>query len=471
MINGKHNFFHNDRYSLSRSSLIIVLIAFVFYYVGELLRPHLMLASFWPVNAVLTGVFIRHRAMFTWRNILLSYITLALLDYYNGLSMAGALLMNIANILFVVVAAFYIYKQEDAGLTLPMMTRLFPGIFLASLCCATAGAPASVHYFGDIFHIAWLAWFSEQLSTGMLIIPVILASGSKFSLREFKNCLPLLALMLSASCAFMVGGGASLTFTLPALIWCAMSYSLLTTVMISSLVGLSQIILVSINLFAVDNSHILSFVDSITVTRVAVAAMAISPVICACKLLGLSERFDKVTVRANFDTLTRLYSRSGLFARLEQFKNKAISAENIMSIILIDLDYFKRINDTYGHLAGDEVLREFSERLRSYMNESNIICRAGGEEFLILTFDETTHDQCYRLAEEIRLKVCSRPFQAANRSLDVTVSIGFATSLMFPEIAETSPLREIIDRLISHADENLYQAKRDGRNKTSPVMA
>lgn len=468
---GKHLFSSFDRNNNIRAALIIILITIVFYYVGELLRPHLMLASFWPVNAVLTGIFIRYRNMFTGRHIFLAWMTMAVLDHYNGLSISGALLMNVANISFVIVAAWYIYDRHDEGLTLPMMTRLFPGVFLASLLCATAGAPASVHYFGDVFHVAWLAWFSEQLSTGMLIIPVILASGSQFSLRELKNCLPVFALLLSATCAFYVGGGASLTFTLPALIWCAMSYSLLMTVLISGLVGLSQIILVSVDLFSIDSSHLLSFVDSMTVTRVAVAAMEISPLICACKLLGLTERFEKVTVRANFDTLTKLYSRSGLFARLEQFKNKEISSKNSISIMLLDLDYFKHINDSYGHLAGDEVLREFSDRLRHYMNDRNIICRAGGEEFLIISFNEKTQAQCYRLAEEIRLQICNTPFRAADRDLDVTVSIGFATSGMYPEITRGLSVRQTIDRLISHADENLYLAKREGRNKTAPLFA
>lgn len=451
----------------SKDILLIIMITAAMYYAGEVLRPHLMLASFWPVNACLAGLFIRRIDLFNKLNVSLAYITLSLLDWNNGLSFSGAFLINLANILFVIAAVKLIYVNEERGLTLRIILRLFPGISVAAGLCATLGAGASVKYFNDIYHIAWLSWFSEELSTGMLIIPLIMTFTMGISLREFKNYAPVTSLILSVTLAFFVGGGASLTFTLPALIWCAVSYSLPMTVAIATLTGLAQIILVSLNVLSVDHSHIISFFNNIAITRIAVSVMEISPLICAVKLQKVNERFETAAFRANFDNLTKLHSRSGFYEQLK--KRNDICAKN-MSIFILDIDYFKDINDNYGHQVGDDVLVEFAKRIRKYSTKNNIIYRLGGEEFAIVMFDTKTWEQCYLLAEDIRQTVCSTPFRNDNQLINVTVSIGFAMSTLLDDITPNDSPTEAVEKLIAEADMHLYKAKRNGRNQVSPCI-
>jgi two-component system cell cycle response regulator len=125
--------------------------------------------------------------------------------------------------------------------------------------------------------------------------------------------------------------------------------------------------------------------------------------------------------------------------------------------MLIDIDHFKRINDTFGHDAGDRVLREFAARLASNTRPSDFACRMGGEEFVVI-MPNTTGDVACLAAERLRRQICAAPFTIASLSerLEITVSIGVAASENGDEDAEA---------LMKRADEGLYEAKRAGRNR------
>jgi two-component system cell cycle response regulator len=123
----------------------------------------------------------------------------------------------------------------------------------------------------------------------------------------------------------------------------------------------------------------------------------------------------------------------------------------------IDIDHFKRLNDTYGHDAGDAVLRDFAVRLGTNTRPSDFACRLGGEEFVVI-MPRTTGDIACLAAERLRRSVCASPFTIPGvpEPLDVTVSIGVACSEATDESVET---------LLKRADEGLYEAKRSGRNR------
>ena len=137
-----------------------------------------------------------------------------------------------------------------------------------------------------------------------------------------------------------------------------------------------------------------------------------------------------------------------------------------MGVILLDVDYFKTINDNFGHDAGDKVLEEIADRMQRIVGEEGRICRFGGEEFVVVTFDQR-HQQLYQLAEKIRQSMVKEKFWLQGNTVTITASLGLALD----SAAEEREWHSVANRLISAADKNLYLAKRNGRNQTWPVYA
>ncbi|HWA01870.1 MAG TPA: PleD family two-component system response regulator [Caulobacterales bacterium] len=172
---------------------------------------------------------------------------------------------------------------------------------------------------------------------------------------------------------------------------------------------------------------------------------------------ALRTRLDHSLELAVTDQLTGLYNRRFLFAQLNPLVQRAQCGGDQVSVMVIDLDHFKRINDTYGHDVGDEVLKEFSARLATNVRPSDFACRLGGEEFVVI-MPAASGDLACLAAERIRRNICASPFRIAGPAdeLELTVSIGVAASEGGDESAET---------LLKRADEGLYEAKRAGRNR------
>jgi two-component system, cell cycle response regulator len=172
---------------------------------------------------------------------------------------------------------------------------------------------------------------------------------------------------------------------------------------------------------------------------------------------ALRTRLDQSLELAVTDQLTGLYNRRFLSAQLGPLVQRAQCGGDTVGVMLIDLDHFKRVNDTWGHDVGDEVLKEFSARLASNTRPSDFACRMGGEEFVVI-MPNTTGDVACLAAERLRRQICAAPFaiSCSTEPLDITVSIGVACAENGDDSAET---------LLKRADEGLYEAKRAGRNR------
>ena len=165
---------------------------------------------------------------------------------------------------------------------------------------------------------------------------------------------------------------------------------------------------------------------------------------------------EQLRIEATHDSLTGLLNRTAFFDSLSKAVARARRHKTPLAIIMADLDQFKQINDTCGHLVGDFVLRETAARLRASLRASDIIGRFGGEEFVVAV-PEVDLPAVMALAERVRESICQRPFDAPDRRIAVTMSLGVtATSNM-----------EQSGRLLDVADRALYEAKRDGRNRVA----
>ncbi|HMO43876.1 MAG TPA: diguanylate cyclase, partial [Phenylobacterium sp.] len=171
----------------------------------------------------------------------------------------------------------------------------------------------------------------------------------------------------------------------------------------------------------------------------------------------LRDNLDHSLELAVTDQLTGLHNRRYMTGQLEALVNRANHGGEPVSLLLIDIDHFKRVNDGYGHDVGDEVLREFAVRLASNVRAIDLPCRHGGEEFVVVMPGARLED-AERVAERIRLHVAGSPFRVAGGTelLTATISIGVAA----PHGSADHP-----EALIKRADEALYEAKNTGRNR------
>ena len=167
--------------------------------------------------------------------------------------------------------------------------------------------------------------------------------------------------------------------------------------------------------------------------------------------------FEQVQLLAVTDELTGFYNRRYFYELVEMELARARRYHHATSLILMDIDYFKAVNDRFGHTTGDQVLKELCSRIHGAVRESDIIGRHGGEEFVLL-LPETPRDKAVEAAERLRALVESRPIHSGEHEINITISLGVAT---------VSEKCNTADELFGCADTAMYQAKQAGRNKVS----
>ncbi|HIK64407.1 MAG TPA: PleD family two-component system response regulator [Henriciella marina] len=178
----------------------------------------------------------------------------------------------------------------------------------------------------------------------------------------------------------------------------------------------------------------------------------------------LRNRVDRGLELSVIDQLTGLYNRRYMNNQLSLWMKRSSMGGTPLSVVSVDIDHFKKVNDVFGHEAGDRVLKEFAERIMANVRPKDIVCRPGGEEFLVI-MPETGGDLACSAAERIRRAIAAETFDGGTRSssaLEVTVSAGVAT---FQSDEDT------IADMLRRADDALYKAKSAGRNQVKSLAA
>lgn len=166
--------------------------------------------------------------------------------------------------------------------------------------------------------------------------------------------------------------------------------------------------------------------------------------------------YEKTLIEMNTrDSLTGVYNRKFFESQLRNELKRFKRAQRPFGLIMLDIDFFKKINDTYGHQCGDYVLKSLASAVSSKIRGTDILARYGGEEFFCL-LPETDIDSATHVAETLRMAVENKTYNFQNIPIQITISLG--VTAMHPEI-------ESPEALIKKADDALYEAKRTGRNK------
>jgi two-component system cell cycle response regulator len=171
----------------------------------------------------------------------------------------------------------------------------------------------------------------------------------------------------------------------------------------------------------------------------------------------LRENVQQSIEMAITDALTGMYNRYYMESHLAALVEQAIARGKSLTVVMVDIDYFKSINDNYGHDAGDDVLRQLATRVRRSIRGIDLACRYGGEEFVIV-MPETDMAVATIVAERLRRRIAAEPFtiEQGKRTIETTISVGIATLDAADDDAA---------KILKRADQALYRAKRDGRNR------
>lgn len=451
--------FHEEK-TLS-NALGIFLLTTLFYLFGASLRLVDELSLFWPLNGIMAGVFARHAFLNRPLYYAICYVAMLAYDAVTTTWGFASLAINLSNLIFIVTVAMLVLRDKARQPQQPQAMfalRLFAYCLLAALLCALCGALGSVGIDKRQFMPLYADWFSEQFSTGVLLVPWVLTLRRPRVQRlpAKEDLWPLLALLASLGVSVLVGGAGSLTFPLAGLIWCALRYSFPVSAFITFCTGVAEIVLVAYGIIDMKVDSPLG-TNQMFSTRLGIATLAICPLIVGASVAALNTVMQQVARRADYDHLTGVYSRSGLYEAL----GRHASPPSTLCVLLIDIDYFKSINDSYGHECGDAALATFGERLQALVGTSGLVARMGGEEFVIMR-PGITFAEGLRFAETLRTTIASQPFRWLEQEIHLTVSIG-----MGYDPAPVHAMRETFDALMREADGFLYQSKNQGRNQTS----
>jgi diguanylate cyclase (GGDEF)-like protein len=164
---------------------------------------------------------------------------------------------------------------------------------------------------------------------------------------------------------------------------------------------------------------------------------------------------EEVHALAMTDELTRVFNRRHFMNVIDQELGRAKRYQHALSLIIFDIDNFKKVNDTYGHLCGDVVLRELPQACHTVLRQCDVLARFGGEEFILL-LPETEQVNALQVANKLCQLIAGQVIDYKGKRIQVTISAGVATC---------DPTSDTLDDLLSRADQALYQAKRRGKNR------
>lgn len=188
----------------------------------------------------------------------------------------------------------------------------------------------------------------------------------------------------------------------------------------------------------------------------AVVKAAVAAIVRAQLLENTRAENTRIEVLAHTDPLTQVLNRRALTVRLVSEMDRARRYDAILSMLMVDLDHFKQINDTHGHLIGDDALRELAQLLHESVRSVDFVARYGGEEFVVV-LPETKLDGAVKFADRLRERIEATPFVREHGGVHITASIGVAS---YPKGDVHT-----VDDLFARADEALYRAKSEGRNR------
>ncbi|MHB2050809.1 GGDEF domain-containing protein [Pseudomonas hunanensis] len=452
--------------------IVVLGVTFALTLGGILARPIESLSLFWPVNAVLAGILLRYPRQATFTGFSLVWLAMVGADLLCGSAWVPALWFNLCN-LGVVVTLWQLLSR------LPRMhrrmrsphgvLRVFAACAAAAVVAASMAAAMAAPWFQQSLRATWLAWFSEQFSTGVLVLPVLLTAPSVRALMRGGaqpiRLAPLLVLLASLAFSIAFGGPGAIAFPIAALLWCAWTYSPFLVSLLTLTAGSTLIVAVAQNLmhFSVPQSE--PGVTTLMSARLGIAMLVLGPLVVACVSQANRSLMARLAHQATVDHLTGVLTRSAFTRRANALlESRQQHAQALpLTLMMLDIDHFKSINDAHGHAVGDQVLRQFASTLQDQLHNDELLARLGGEEFVVM-LPGLAPERATFIAERLRRAIQDLHVVQADQRLQITVSIGVAG-------CDADMPAPSLDELLASADQALYRAKARGRNRVEQAEA
>lgn len=467
-------------FSFMAISFVIMLLASWF---GILTRPLSYSAFFWPANAILLGMFMRYPHMCHPATLFGAFAGFMLADFTTGTYVVLSLVMTSANLISV-LSCFYIcnylismIKKEElensTQASYPYLISTLSGSFLSAVF-ASAILPHVPHTFlsADQPILNLISWWSGELFNYVLLVPILISfpswekigqrihaiAKSHLQLSDLQHVLPLSAVIFSCVLTHYFFAPGALLYPLATLMWAATYYSLFNMSVMTTIVVLTMYHSLSLQYMHNVDTNFLYPMFSV---RIGLIILAITTLYICIMNINRRRIFKEVEYLADHDSLTEALNRRSFIKHAQ--KSLGREKNYPISILMLDMDHFKKLNDNYGHQAGDLALKHFAAIVRNNLRLDDLFCRIGGEEF-VLMIRQTEMLDVLSIAERIRENVEITPFEHNGEKIALSVSIGIRhISELHPEIQ--------LEHLLRDADEALYAAKQHGRNQVRIYMS
>lgn len=454
-------------------SVLLGLGVFLLCLAGIATRPHLELATFWPANAFALGMLVRFPELVrpaSWLSIAAGYL---LADALTGSDWTVNISLNVCNMAAIATGHRMLsaLPARDRALKRTQSFLYFlRAIFVASVVAGTTGMFANPLLFGAPAREGFIFWFTSELMNYAAFLPMILTFPEitketpkklKSWVRSFSfvDAKPLIALAICMVLGGIVGGPGALAFAVPALLWCALSYNLFITACLSFTYGVLTLIAVRTGLIWVGAD--VDWRSLLISSRIGVTLIALAPLVVGSVMVARGELLEQLRHLAERDAMTGLRNRRSFLAEGGEALADEKSLPQPVAVMMLDIDHFKKINDTYGHSVGDRILSDFARILERNIRPQDTVGRMGGEEFAIILPD-CTPEEAVSVARRINAVLRESRYRLeTGETVTATVSIG----------VHVDRWERNLERLLSQADQALYRAKRSGRDRFELSLA
>ncbi len=451
--------------SAIHTALTVAIAIFVMAVIGVLTRPVGFLAPLWPANAVLAAVLLQVPSAQR-----LPALAGAFLGYQAGGFAAGdlpwhALQLTASNMVSAVTFAFVFHAlvRGDVGLAhVRAVTALAAATIVASSVAGVIGGPVSAATSDLSYFDAWRTWFASEFMNYLVLMPGLVAINwplrwpgrSRWNeLLSGPALIPILTVAITLLVSIVIHPFA-LVFSVPALIWAALSIPLAATCVL--IVAFTTIVMLALSRGLYNFGPAGLNDPLLAAVHLGVAMIALAPVLVAAATSERRRQFAELEQAARLDTLTEALNRGAFMQQASAMIEQQTKRVAPLAVVLLDVDHFKRINDHHGHAAGDQALVTLAAVIRRSIRGGDLFGRLGGEEFgLLLPDAELAHARL--IAERIREQVERLEIRLDEGKLvNMTISVGVAAAAM-----AAADLPE----MLSLADKAMYEAKRVGRNR------
>jgi diguanylate cyclase (GGDEF)-like protein len=454
--------------------LIVCAIVAAFAYLGIWTRLHSSLAAFWPANAVLAASLVRWPYLRTragWAGALAGY-------YIADLTTGGAFVLTsyltAANLIGVAAAVAVLTRLSETDLALrrPQSVLLVLGAGLAGTIGATiSGAYVGVTQFDQELPRAIESWFSTELAGYMTCMVLVLSipkwrslvrwtrpAAIKRIVRTPQWTIPIVLFALAVFAAPGIAGASTLVLAIPILGWIGVNGSVFLTAAFGVIATATFEIMLRAGTAdpGFDFNAMTSYEQASM--RVSLCIMFMGPVMVATTSQQRIGQLAALQTAAAYDPHTGVLTRQAVEQRGQMAVTPSERPRPHIAAFIVDVDHFKRVNDTYSHSAGDAVLTAVAQRCRHTLREDDVFGRYGGDEFFGFLRNVSTQD-AITMAERMCQQVAREPVEVDGTLIDVSVSIGIAHTAAHPTHS--------FEKLVHQADQALLEVKRTGRGRAA----